>query len=247
MIDIMMLSCNRKRITRISIEEIERRTTTPHRLVVLDNGSTDSSDVMLRASEIRGIVDEIFLDNENKGVHWGHNRLLDLVETPLYVCADNDLIPPSPVDGTDWLTRLVDLMDRYPDYAAIACRPHVMIGDSVVKMFTDAPEVVERGHVGAHLRVMRTEAVRAVGGWQKQVRPSRNNEEKWICGKLKKAGWKVGYSRDVRCIHMFGDPELGEDSWGYTEGTYHEGHTDRWPPVHHFSWERLGIDWETCS
>jgi len=246
MIDIAMLSCNRKRITRISIEEIKKRTTTEHRLIVLDNGSIDGSARMLDDLWCDDIIDGFATSAQNNGVHWGHNRLLEIVETPLYICADNDLIPQSPMDGIDWLTRLVDLMERHPDYAAIACRPHIMIGDSVVKIFTDAPEVVERGHIGAHLRLMRTEAVRTVGGWQKQVRPSRNHEEKWICGKLKKAGWKVGYSRDVRCIHLFGDPELGEDSWGYSEGTYHEGHTDRWPPVHHFQWDRQRIDWETC-
>jgi GT2 family glycosyltransferase len=242
-----MLSCNRKRITRTTIEEIKRRTMTPHRLVVLDNGSVDGSDVMLYDMQRDGVIDGAVFSTENKGVHWGHNALLDLVETPLYVCADNDLVPQSPIGGLDWLMRLMLLMERHmEDYAAIACRPHVMIGDSVVKMFADAPEVVERGHIGAHLRLMRTEAVRATGGWQRQVRPSRNHEEKWICKRLKKDGWKVGYSRDIRCIHLFGDPELGEDPWGYSEGTYHEGHTDRWPPVHHFQWDRQGVDWETC-
>lgn len=242
----MMLSCNRKRVTRISIEEIKRRTTTPHKLTVLDNGSTDSTRQMLLDLLHDGLIDCVVWQEENNGVHWGHNRLLEMVESDMYVCADNDLVPQSPVDGDDWLTRLLSLMDENDNFAAIACRPHVMIGDSVVKMFADAPPVVERGWVGAHLRLMRTEAVRSVGGWRKDVRPSRNNEEKWICGRLKRAGWKIGYARDVRCIHQFGDPELGEDPWGYTEGTYHEGHTDRWPPVHHFSWERLGIDWETC-
>ena len=121
------------------------------------------------------------------------------------------------------------------------------IGDSAAKMFEDAPQVKERGHIGAHLRLMNTAAVREVGGWAKEKRPSRNHEEKWICGRLRKAGYKVGYSRDVRAIHFFGDNELGEDDWGYTEGTYHEGHREVWPPVNRFGWERLDVDWETCQ
>jgi GT2 family glycosyltransferase len=242
----MMLSCNRLRVTRTAIEEIVARTTTPYRLTVLDNGSTDGSGEMLHGLWQDRAINNLMRHKDNNGVHWGHNWLLDQVQTPLYICADNDLIPQSPIDGVDWLALLLGVMERHPDYAAIACRPHVMIGDSVVKMFADAPEVVERGHIGAHLRLMRTEAVRATGGWQRQVRPSRNHEEKWICKRLKQDGWKVGYARDVRCIHLFGEPELGEDSWGYSAGTYHEGHTDRWPPVHHFQWDRQGVDWETC-
>ena len=247
MTDIMMLSCNRSRLTELSIREIAARTTTPCRLVVLDNGSTDDTPQMLQRLYLEGIVHKLLLHPENCGVHWGHNRLLDEVESDLYVCADNDLIPQSPVDGVDWLALLLRLITLYPDYSAIACRPHVMIGDNVDKMFAPGvPEIVQRAHIGAHLRLMRADAVRDVGGWQKQVRPSRNHEEKWICGRLRKAGWKVGYSRDIHCIHQFGDSDLGEDPWGYTEGTYHEGHREIWPPVNHWNWERMRIDWETC-
>jgi len=244
MIDIMMLSCNRKRITRTSIEGIQRRTTTPHKLTVLDNGSVDGSTKMLVDMEVDGVIDRVIVSGDNKGVHWGFNRLLDLVMDPFYVCTDNDIIPPYSIEEGDWLSRLLMLMDEHDDYAAIACRPHIMIGDNHERMFRDAPPVRERGHVGAVLRLMRTDAVREVGGWKKDVRPSRNNEEWYICGKLREVGWKVGYSRDVRIIHLFGEGE-NEDPWGYPLGVEH-GHVARWPPVNHYSWERMGIDWEKC-
>ena len=246
MIDICMLTCNRARITKIAIEELNWRTTTEHRLVVVDNGSTDGTPDMLADLYGDGLIDELALLPDNTGVHWGHNTLLEMVRSELYVSTDNDLVPQSPIIGGDWLALLVDLMALNPDYAAIACRPHVMIGDGR-DMFDGSPPIKERGHIGAHLRLMNTAAVREAGGWAKEKRPSRNHEEKWICGRLRKAGYKVGYSRDVRAIHFFGDNELGEDDWGYTEGTYHEGHRDVWPPVNNYSWERMGIDWETCQ
>lgn len=246
MIDIAMLSCNRKRITRTSIEEIKKRTILSHKLTVLDNGSQDGSADMLLDMWRDGIVDHVVFSNENNGVHWGFNRLLELITGSLYICTDNDIVPPYPVDGCDWLMQLLALMMEYYDdgYTAIACRPHVMIGDNVKKMFTDSPPVRERGHVGAVLRLMRTEAVREVGGWKRDIRPSRNNEEWYICGKLRKAGWKVGYARDIRVIHLFGEGE-DEDPWGYPLDVEH-GHVERWPPVNHYNWERMGIDWEKC-
>ena len=247
-IDIALLSCNRRRITEASIRAIQERTTTPHRLLVLDNGSVDGSDDLIKALAAEGLVDGYELSADNNGVHWGFNCLLDWAQSDPYICTDNDIIPPVPVDGRDWLSRLLDLAQRHPDYAAIACRPHVMIGDNVKRMFADAPEVVQRGHVGAVLRLMRPGLVREAGGWKKIKQASRNNEEWHICGKLRKAGYKVGYARDLRIIHLFGEPEYSEDEdpWGYPHGVEH-GHKDRWPPVNHFNWRKMRIDWETCE
>lgn len=247
MIDIAMLCCNRARITEISIREIAARTTTPHRLIVLDNGSIDGTDEVVWDLFDEGLVNRLHHLPENTGVHWGHNFLLDLVQSePYYICCDNDLVPSVPVDGADWLSRLVDLMDRNPDYGAIACRPHVLIGEPADR-FDDCGEIRDMHHVGAHLRLMRTALVREVGGWEKHKRPSRNHEERHICGLIKAAGYKVGYAKSVRCIHQFGDPDRGEDPWGYTAGTYHEGHREIWPPANVFAWDRQGIDWETCE
>ncbi len=256
MIDLCMLTCNRARITELCIRSLARRTETNYRLTVLDNGSEDDTWGMLNSLEYQGLVHRVAIsvnygnvtNNEplNRGVHWGFNALLDKAESfPYYICTDPDIIPMN--TDPDWLAQLVDLADRHPEYAAIALRPHVMIGDNVARMFEHAPEVVERDHVGAVLRLMRVEAVRDVGGWKRDyVKPSRNNEEWYICGKLRKAGWKVGYARDIYAIHLFGDPDEGEDPWGYPQGVEH-GHVDRWPPVNHYSWERMGIDWEACQ
>lgn len=243
-IDICLLSCNRRRITETSIYAIQTRTTTPYRLRVLDNGSVDGSDELIKDLALGGLIDEFYLSPENNGVHWGFNFLLGMVQSDPYICTDNDIIPPVPVDGRDWLARLLDLGERYPDYAAIACRPHIMIGDNVNRMFADAPEIVQRDHVGAVLRLMRPSLVREVGGWKDVRHPSRNNEEWHICGLLRKAGHEVGYSRDLRIIHLWGEGDE-EDPWGYPLGVEH-GHVDRWPPVNRYGWERLGIDWETC-
>jgi glycosyltransferase involved in cell wall biosynthesis len=246
MIDIAMLTCNRARITEISIREIAARTVTPYRLHVVDNGSVDGTRDVLTDLWGDGLIHSIGLSDENNGVHWGFNELLKMATGPFYVCTDPDIVPPSPTEDGDWLARLLALTATHPGYAAIACRPHVMIGDNVERMFAGAPEVVQRDHVGAVLRLMRTAEVRNVGGWRKVKHPSRNNEEWYICGQLRKAGWAVGYARDIPVIHLFGDPGHGEDPWGYPQGVEH-GHKDRWPPVNHYSWERMGIGWETCQ
>jgi len=250
-IDIAMLSCNRRRLTEMAVREIKDRTTMPHRLIVLDNGSEDGSYEMLLELADDGLIDELLYQDENYGVHWGFNRLLEEIETDYYICTDNDLIPESPRNGSDWLAKISSLLDRHPRYGAIACRPHILIGEPANR-FDDAGEVRPMSHIGAHLRIMRTSLVRDVGGWRGDTRePSRDNEDWWIGGKLDDAGFEVGYSRDIRAIHLFGKDEFDEDDWGYPLSLYGEpnehGHTERWPPVSHYSWERQGIDWETCQ
>lgn len=248
MIDICMLTCNRKRITETSIREIKARTTSPHRLIVCDNGSTDGTPDMLVDMLHEDLIDELVenFDRENRGVHWGFNTLLQSVESDLYVCTDNDLVPQSPTDDGDWLSLLLALMDDHPDYAAIACLPHYLVGDSLEKWLDGAGPIINRGWCGAALRLMNTSLVRTVGGWRGDTKPARNNEERWICGKLAEVGYKVGYARDARCIHLWGEPELGEDAWGYPQGTEH-GHREVWPPPDRYNWDRLGVDWETCQ
>lgn len=321
MIDIAMVSCNRARITACAIQEIRARTTTPYRLLVLDNGSEDDSVRMLQAHYNEGYIDALVLLKENTGIHWAHNTLLDMVESrPYYVCTDNDLIPCAPVtewcsdeeaiqrgeailvqellarpglsevkcetgcggtlrsmdeflvcdhcdsryiyreeptrdpvpqyvmkEKADWLSRLIDLAERNPDYGAVACRPHILIGEGG-GLFKDAPEIKDRGHVGAHLRIMKTDDVKATG-WKREKRPARNNEEKTICGKLRKRGLKIGYARDIRAIHLFGEKDEGEDPWGYPESHDHKvrGHRDIWPPVDRFAWHLRKVNWETCK
>lgn len=243
-IDIALLSCNRSRLTKMCIEEIAARTSTPYRLIVLDNGSIDDTPGMLRELRRHGVIDSLVLEDENRGVHWGFNTLLGMVRSTLYVCTDGDLIPESRCGGEDWLSRLIRLSDGNPAYGAIACRPHVLIGEPEDR-FAGSPEVREMSHAGAHLRLMVTEFVRRAGGWKDTVEPSRDNEDWHIASQLKRIGYKVGYARDVRCLHLFGDEQFGEDPWGYPQGVEH-GHREVWPPVNTYAWDRLGFDWRTC-
>jgi hypothetical protein len=46
-------------------------------------------------------------------------------------------------------------------------------------------------------------------------------------------------------IHLWGEPDQGEDAWGYPAGSDH-GHREIWPPPDHYNWHRQGIDWRTC-
>ena len=232
MIDICMVTFNRLGYTRRSIAYLRERTQYPFRLIVVDNGSTDGTPLYLHGNSE---VDVLYLNRANDGIHFGWNKCLQAVESEFFVTVDNDILCPK-LDPC-WLSKLYDLMEKYPRFGTISCRPQILVGERG-DLFDNAPEVLERPWVGASLRLMRTWAIKRVGGWKDVVAPGRNNEERYICAKLKEQGYLAGYARDLRCWHMFGV------NWGYEDVPLEiHGHNRIHPPPEH--WDTIRCDQET--
>ena len=233
-VDIVIATWQRLDFTKACINHIVERTRTPYRIIVVDNGSTDGSQEWLSNCPH---VDTLVLSEANYGIHWAWNTGLSLVRSkPYFVTTDNDILAPAL--EPDWLSRLVALMDEFPQYGAVACRPQVLVGERG-DLFEDADLVVCRPWVGASLRIMRTDVVRMVGGWRREKIPGRDNEERWIADKLHQVGLSVGYARDIRCWHMFGE------NWGYPADMQPEehGHRPVWPLPEH--WDKIECDPDT--
>lgn len=197
---------------------LKAHTTTPHRVIIVDNGSDQETRDILWDAKEQGLIDILILLDKNYGLEPAKNIALTFVRSDVYVDSDNDILVAPPI-GVDWLGTLCGLMDKDPKLVALACPPQVFIGANKVEMFKDAPDVLEKDFVGGSMRLMRTEAVRAVGGWRsnpKDMTEANRGEEHYICGKLREKGYKVGYARDVECFHLF-----GEDEWGYPKGVEH--------------------------
>ncbi len=231
LIDIVIVSYYRKEFTRECIDAIKGYTTTPHRIIVVDNDSDNWTQRELLQMKMVGKIDILLLLDKNYGLEPAKNFGLQFVESDWYIDSDNDiLVPPSASDG-DWLERLLRLKDKHPSFLAIACPPQVFIGADKAEMFKDAPEVVERAFVGGSMRLMKTADVRNVGGWRqnpKDMNEANRGEEHYICGKLRKLSYnegfaKVGYARDIEVFHMFGD----DSEWGYGKTEHY--HRDQWP------------------
>lgn len=230
-IDIVMVTYNRKEFTDKSITYLKERTRTPYRLIVVDNNSNDGTQEMLFKMKQEGLIHHLILLEENYGIHMAKNYGLALVRsTPYYIDTDNDILCAD-LEPDDWIQRLVNLMDKYPKFGAITCRPQVLVGRGGNEF--DVPEeVVKFNHTGAHLRIMRTEIVRQVGGWEKNWTANRNHEDSFIAARLAEAGYDVGYARDVRVFHLFGV------NWGYKDIPIEtHGHRAMWPPSEH--WDTL--------
>jgi glycosyltransferase involved in cell wall biosynthesis len=222
MIDIVITSYFRKEFTEQCLLKLKKYTFTPHRIIVVDNGSDSETTDMLRGMEI----DELVLLPDNIGLEPAKNIGLSHVTSDWFVDSDNDILVPPFEKGKDWLQRLLELKDKNPEYAAIACPPQVFIGANKEELFRNKPEVVEWNKCGGSMRLMNTKLVRQVGGWRNEPKDmiEANRSEEWlICGKLKAEGYKVGYARDIGVYHFFGD----DKQWGY--GNVPHYHKDIYP------------------
>ncbi len=232
MVDLHLVSWNRPKMTELVVKTIKKNTKpSSYRLIVLDNGSERSTVNMLIDLQNNGYIDELHLEPANMGLERARQWLLmNSTDTEYFICIDNDCLPPTIKEGEDWVEQLVELMNKYEDFAAISCRTQVMIGTGNIfeEADTVGDEIVEFPHPGGSLRIMRTEAVKAVGGWDRDSE-GRGAEERYICGKLRDAGYRTAFAVKIRCLHLFGTRgSVSTDRWGYDKDLKPEdtGHSD---------------------
>lgn len=212
-VDIFLTTYLRQAFTGETIRYLRTRTKYPYRLFIIDNGGNE----MFKAA-----ADYYIGMSKNIGIHAAWNTALSLAESEYFITSDNDIYVPEL--NPDWLTQMVKFMDERPNYGAISLHPHIFIGAAGIDP-RHPDDVVERNMCGAVMRIMRTEAVRKVGGWEHIINDKRNHEERTICSRLQSEGYKVGIATRIRAYHPFGRGMGG--NWGYPEEVTPEmqGHT----------------------
>lgn len=235
-IDLIMVIWQRPDITFKTLDAIKQNTDREqYRLVVIDNNSYPDMQLMLRNLELSGEIDKLIVNDRNMGLEYARNQGLKLAESEYFVCVDNDCLPQRRKNGKTWLELLATLLDELPEYGAISLRTQVMIGTGNIFEEGDMAgvDVVEFPHPGGSFRIMRTKETKKAGGWRDSVE-GRGAEERTICGRLREHGFRTGFARDIRCLHLFGTRGVsGTDRWGYPKDWEPEdtGHSDIWHPA----------------
>ena len=232
-IDVVMTTYLRKDITENVIKELRRRTRYPIRLLVIDNGSWDGLPFALDNMHREGLIDVLHLLGENLGLERARNLLIPMVQSKYVIFTDSDIMPQE--SDLDWLTQLIEVFERNPEYGGIALRPQIMVGSGDV-FGKNENEIVDFPAAG-YCRISLTEDIRNMGGWRNEfVNGGLGREEHYLSEQMKKINKKCGYIRSIRAWHFFGDNKW----WGYPDGEY-AGHRDMWPrPVD------VPFDWKTC-
>ena len=213
-IDIVITTWNREWMTYLCLQAIANNTRTPHRIILIDNGSVPGArNNFMHQADIYVKLDR------NYGLEYAKNLGMTFVESELFVSMDNDILVYS-YEDKDWLERLVDLMNKYSHYGAISCKPQQLVGTGM-GMFNTPDEVIPFNHVPGYARIMRTELTKRLGAWHDK-RPLRGHEEYWICERMNQYKWKTGWANYIECVHLWG--KENEDPWGYPKDSKPESH-----------------------
>lgn len=188
-----------------------RRQTVAHRVVVVDNASTDGTAELLDARDDVQVV----RCAENTGFAGGVQAGLDEVRTSFAALLNNDAVA-----SENWLAALLAAAERHPDAAAITSllllagsRPPVVNNAGVVVLDSwygadraagadpaTVAEPVEVFGFSGGAALLRTAAVRAVGGFD--PRYFLYYEDTELAWRLREAGWTVWFEPTAVVVHQ---------------------------------------------
>lgn len=184
--------------------------TMPHRVVVVDNASTDGTGAFLATRPEVQVVRAGY----NSGFAGGAQLGVDAVETEFVALLNNDAVA-----DPAWLDRLVSAARAHPEAAAVTSlmllagtTPPVVNNAGVLlssdwygadrgygtspEQFAEATEVF--GFSGG-AALLRTSAVRAVGGFAREFFLYYEDTE--LSWRLRTAGWVVRYEPGAVVVH----------------------------------------------
>ncbi len=189
-----------------------RRQTVPHRVIVVDNASTDGTIELLR--DLYPEVTVVQLPS-NTGFAGGVNAALEHVTSRFVALLNNDAVAEP-----KWLHEACGFLHANPDHAAVSCRmllcdPVGAVNNTGIVLLAtgygadrglgdpDGPaydEPVEVFGASGGAAVYRTLAVKAVGG----IEPAyfMYYEDADLSWRLRLAGWRIGYCPKAIVHHL---------------------------------------------
>ena len=202
-------------LTRISLEQLLRWTTSPFEVVAVDNGSTDGTWSWLRSWK-RGAASPalrrvtLARHGANRGYAGGMNAALALARGELVVFANADAAP-----GPLWLERMSELFAERPRLGGLAPTSNPQLGRSPRRPWAAPPLyddldgmarlgaawalgrqdafVPAKGFVPGFWFMARRAEVRRLGGFDESFFPG-GYEDADLQWRLRKAGWELGYA-----------------------------------------------------
>jgi GT2 family glycosyltransferase len=193
----MIVTYNRKDLTKDTLECIFNNTKFPYKLIFVDNGSEDGTPEYLEKTCKAGIEKykafkgyKIKANKNNRGIAIGRNQALSISASNWLCTFDNDVWVP---DG--WLTECVDILKKNRQFASIGVNmepttyPMVNLGG---KVFQEKPQ----GNLGTACMVF-NRSLHKMLGWFNYLDYGLYGEEDADWGmRTRVVGLKLGYIKE---------------------------------------------------
>lgn len=205
-IDIYMTSWFRTDFLRKSIALIHERTESgTFNLHVFENESSQQNAYYLVEALNREFLTSVHLDSRNTGCLYNKGVFQSMTESSskYYVVTDNDVYPPKL--SPDWLSQMVEIMDRHPNIAFLT--------PQLPPQFLQVPsdeydnEVRYCKAVGNTFKLVRREAY-PFDKYEQKI--GAYGDDGQVSELVSADGWKVAFCRNIYCWHA------GQcENWGY--------------------------------
>ena len=121
---ILVLTYNCLEYSIICVNSIKKKTSFPHKIIVIDNGSTDGTVKHFRQDNSVFLIE----NSSNLGFGRGFNIGLELVDTPYFAICNNDIVVTP-----NWLTDMVALLQKDATLAAVGPVSNYVSGPQLCK------------------------------------------------------------------------------------------------------------------
>lgn len=134
LVSIIILTWNQLQFTQACLESINRNTSEPYQLIMVDNSSTDGTVQWLRDQAQADSRITVIENAENLGFAAGCNQGIREAQGEFILLLNNDtVVTPG------WLAGMNELLDRYPDAGIIGPMTNSASGVQVIK----APDYID--------------------------------------------------------------------------------------------------------
>ena len=209
--DIVVTTFNRIDTLQKTLRYIWDRTTTPYRLTIIDDCSSDGTQQYLHKLHTMGKVAAIHLRPERTGIKRYLEEHLQLTTSDPLISVDDDILCPQL--KPDWLSQGLRIMKHHPELGVMALNNPYENWSNRRPWKTPAGEVTYIHAVGGTFAFMRRKILRDCVGADKPV--LSKSPMLTLCQRVwaHPKAFKVGYLTNVYCQHNQGmSTRTGRDS-----------------------------------
>ncbi len=125
---IIIVGYNQLALTKSCIDSIEKHTTTPYELIIVDNGSNQETVEYLQTYKDDRDNFQMVLNKENKGFAAANNQGLALARGEYVLFLNNDTVV---TDG--WLSRMLARLENHPEVGVVGPMSNYVAGPQLIE------------------------------------------------------------------------------------------------------------------